>query len=197
MLRSIHRSGRRFVPLFNNTATLRRDASALSPAAPPSTTTTVLLRKLAPTVTETTLKASIGAIKELQIRKIEVEPGCAFHFTNEAEANFATKILHLHHQKNCTTQITNSTMPSLLLQNIPATMYEQHLEKCFSKFNPKVVRLTGLPMMQVNAIFLYSIFNLSSLYLFCSCQFPSSHSLTSRLFHSCFSINAHADVVFL
>ena len=188
MLRSIHRSGRRFVPLF--TASLRRDASALSPAAPPSTTTTVLLRNLAPTVTETTLKASIGAIKELQIRKIEVEPGCAFHFTNEAEASFASKVLHLHHQKTCTTQITNSTMPSLLLQNLPATMYVQHLEKCFSKFNPKVVRLTGLPMMQV----LYrptfdhlqpdfSPFTLIRFFL--SCKFPSNHSL----FHCCFLIS--------
>ena len=107
-----------------------------------------MLRHLAPSVTEATLKAAVGGIKDLDCRKVEIEPGCAFHFTNEAEATYASKILATALPR-CTSNFANATMPSLLLQNLPPTMSAQRLEKTFAKFNPKLVRLTGSATVQV------------------------------------------------
>lgn len=50
----------------------------------PSTTTTIQLRKLPSSLTETSLKTALGS---LNYRKLELEPGCAIHLLNEAEAD--------------------------------------------------------------------------------------------------------------
>jgi hypothetical protein len=50
----------------------------------PSTTTTVQLRKLPSSLTETSLKTALGS---LNYRKLELEPGCAIHLLNEAQAD--------------------------------------------------------------------------------------------------------------
>jgi len=133
----------------SSSSLLRRHAlSSLAQGAAPSQTTTVLLRHLAPSATEAALKSAVGGIKDLDCRKVELEPGCAFHFANEAEATYASKILATALPR-CSSNFANATMPSLLLQNLPPTMSAQRLEETFGKFNPKVVRMTGSATVQV------------------------------------------------
>ena len=54
----------------------------------PSTTTTVLLSKLPPSIVEVQLQE---ALKSINCRRIQLEPGCSLHFMNEWEAELAAK----------------------------------------------------------------------------------------------------------
>jgi hypothetical protein len=110
----------------------------------PSTTTTVILRNLSPSTTETSLK---GAIGEIAHRKVEMEPGCAIHLQNEGEATYLSSLITS--KFGYEGSISSTTMPSLLLQNLPNNVCIQKLEKSFAKFKPKIVRVTGSSSLQV------------------------------------------------
>jgi hypothetical protein len=113
-------------------------------ATGPSPTTTVLLQNVPSSATETSLRA---ALQGISFRKIEMEPGCALHLGNEAEAIYASSILHKKY--NSVTNISSTTMPSLTLQNLPSTVNLEKLSKSFSKYQPKIIRMAGQPTIQV------------------------------------------------
>ena len=110
----------------------------------PSTTTTLILKNLSAATTETSLKAAIGAIPT---RKIELEPGCSVHVVNEAEATYVGSILASKYNYDC--RIGSTTLPSLLLQDLPSSVSTQRLEKAFGRFKPKMIRLVGSASVQV------------------------------------------------
>lgn len=113
-------------------------------ATVPSPTTTVLLRDIPSSATETSLRASLQGIN---FRKVEMEPGCAIHLATEAEANYASSILQKKY--GSITNVSSTTMPSLTLQNLPSTVHVERLASSFSKHQPKIIRMAGQPMIQV------------------------------------------------
>lgn len=113
-------------------------------ATEPSTTTTVILKNLSPSLTETSLKA---AIAEINCRKIEMEPGCSIHVKNEAEANYVQSLVSSKFGYHG--QIASTSLPSLLLENLPASVCADGLEKAFSSFGPKMIRMIGSSSIQV------------------------------------------------
>ena len=146
MLRSIIKSKHSLMTVS------RRTVSSVEP----STTTTLILKNLSAATTETSLKAAIGAIPT---RKIELEPGCSIHVVNEAEATYVSSILASKY--NYDSRIAGTTLPSLLLQNLPSSVSTQRLEKAFGRFKPKMIRLVGSSSIQVIdrqfLIFMWSI----------------------------------------
>ena len=57
-----------------------------APAAGPSEKTTILLQRLPLGATEGNLR---DAVVDVKCRKVQLEPGCAVHVLNEAEADFS------------------------------------------------------------------------------------------------------------
>ena len=114
-------------------------------AGEPSLTTTVVLKNISPSTTETSLKAGLS---EINFRKVEIEPGCSIHVRNEAEAMHVSS--SIASKFNYEGAISGTTMPSLLLQNLPSSICSDHLKKIFGKFDPKTVRLIGTKSIQVN-----------------------------------------------
>jgi len=114
------------------------------PAAAPSTTTTIQLHRLPLSVTESSLQKDLLEVKS---RKVQLEPGCAIHVLNEAEADFAAE--QISAKLNCDCSIASATIPSLLLQNMPDTITAQTLEAAFSSFRPKSVHVMGGASLQV------------------------------------------------
>jgi hypothetical protein len=110
----------------------------------PSTTTTVILKNLSPLLTESSLKA---AIAEIKCRKVEMEPGCSIHLKNEAQANYVSSLVKT--KFGYEGHIASTSMPSLLLQNLPTSVCADRLEKAFSSFGPKMIRLIGSSSIQV------------------------------------------------
>jgi hypothetical protein len=51
----------------------------------PSSKTTVILNKISPNVTESSLRDALSSFKH---RKMMIEPGCLLHTLNEAEASY-------------------------------------------------------------------------------------------------------------
>ena len=120
----------------------RRNLSHI--AVEPSATTTVILKNLSPLTTETSLKA---ALVDIKCRKVEMEPGCSIHVRNEAEANYVSSLVASKFQYDG--QIASTSMPSLLLQNLPTSVCADRLEKAFASFSPKMIRLIGGSSIQV------------------------------------------------
>ena len=58
----------------------------------PTKKTTVILRNLPNTITETKLRKELEKMQS--IRKIDLEPGCMLHFNNEASADKVASILN-------------------------------------------------------------------------------------------------------
>lgn len=123
-------------------ATVRPFATAQSASTrAPSTTTTIRLSKLPSSTTETKLKEWITAAS-IDSRRILLEPGCAILFRNEAEADLASKsITSKFSGSRCAVKPT--TMPSVLLQNLPDSASVQSLESAFASHKPKVVQIFG------------------------------------------------------
>ena len=112
--------------------------------AEPSTKTTVILRNLNPSTTEASLKA---AISEVSCRKVEMEPGCAIHVRNEAEATYISTLVKSKFDYESV--VVSTSIPSLLLENLPASICTTRLGKAFAKFQPKLIRLVGGASVQV------------------------------------------------
>ena len=110
----------------------------------PSTKTTVILRNLDPSTTEASLKA---ALTEITCRKVEMEPGCSIHVRNEAEATYISNLVKTKFDYESV--ISSTSIPTLLLENLPATICTTRLKKAFGKFQPKLIRLVGGASVQV------------------------------------------------
>jgi hypothetical protein len=111
----------------------------------PSLKTSVLLHRIPPSLTQDLLKEKL---KDIKIRKVELEPGCSIHVFNEAEA--ASVSSFISSSFNCETKVTSTALPSLLLHNLPDTVSIETLKKSFSDFNPVAVNLSGGNTFQVH-----------------------------------------------
>ena len=114
----------------------------------PSGTTTAIIKNLSASSNETNLKLAI--LDTIKLRKLEVEPGCSIHLLNEAEATFVSSMVTTKFDYEGT--ISPTTMPSLLLQNLPSSICSQRLEKAFGRFQPKLIRLVGSSSLQVSIL---------------------------------------------
>jgi small subunit ribosomal protein S5 len=121
---------------------LRRAVTTTSP----SETTTVLLKNISPGTNESSLKAAIDAIETIKYRKVEMEPGCSIHFSNEADATYANSLISSKYGYDG--RISETALPSLLLQNLPRNISIDKLEGSFAKFQPKTIRVTGTSSIQ-------------------------------------------------
>jgi len=83
-------------------------------------------------------------------RKIELEPGCAIHTLNEAEASYVIeKIASFDiHPEDC--MISQTAMPSIVLDNIPDTISAAELNSGFESFSPKSVQIFGGLTIRLN-----------------------------------------------
>jgi hypothetical protein len=57
----------------------------------PNTNQSVILTNVSGSTTESSLREALGTTP--RIRKVELEPGCTFHFLNESEADFSAKLI--------------------------------------------------------------------------------------------------------
>lgn len=112
----------------------------------PSTTTTVIIKSLSASATETSLKAALADVVT-NTRKVEMEPGCSIHVINEAQASYVSSIMASKFSYDGS--VTSTTLPSLLLQNLPSTVCSNRLEKAFGRFQPKMIRLVGSSSIKV------------------------------------------------
>ena len=103
----------------------------------PSNTTTVHLTKLDGTVTLSSLSA---ALKDVDFRKVELEPGCSVHVSDEVEASYAqSKIGALGLQS----RVENTALPAVLLTNLPTEVDAAALEIMFKPFGSRAVKLVN------------------------------------------------------
>jgi len=104
----------------------------------PSLTTTILLRNIGSSVTESALK---DAVKDCKYRRLDLEPGCAIHVVSAADASFAAD--KIKERLGIETKVSKAVMPALLLQNIAPDMSADLLFKAFHKHKPQVVHFIG------------------------------------------------------
>jgi len=104
----------------------------------PSTTTSVLLSSLPNTLVESKLKEEVAKVN---CRKVQLEPGCAFHFTNECEAKVAAELVKSKY--NVEAIVSRASMPCIELHNIPEDVNADALFASFAKQNPLSVHLSG------------------------------------------------------
>lgn len=107
------------------------------------TKTKVLLERLPLNVNEISL---VEAVKELNCRRVELEPGCVVSFSSEVAAlrckDEVTKI-------GFSAGVKNASVPSLLLQNLNASVKCEELSASFQSFDPKLIRLLSSASVQV------------------------------------------------
>ena len=64
------------------------------------------------------------SLKDLNLRRIELEPGCVLHFSNEAEAeNCKAKLSNIDTYASLDTRISTTMLPSLLIKNCPSNLH--------------------------------------------------------------------------
>lgn len=102
----------------------------------------LLLHKLPLNITNDKLKASINDISGL--KRAEVEPGCAIHFTNEADASYWQK--NLQYKSN----LRQTSLPSVLVQGIPSDVSAKNVNEVITKYNVKSILSKGLPNIEIN-----------------------------------------------
>lgn len=82
----------------------------------PSTTTSVLLSSLPSTIVETKLKEEVSKVN---CRKVQLEPGCSFHFTNECEARVAAELVKSKYNLEVSAEFRlNSFLLRILTQTV-------------------------------------------------------------------------------
>ncbi len=118
--------------------------SPLSSAALPSNTTTLRVLGLPNNITESLLREKVG--NAVDARKVEIEPGCAIHVLNEAEAQHAKTVLAAASLDAISLDgcnVISTAMPAVYLDNIPASMTSESISELFSKYDLNVVHVTG------------------------------------------------------
>ena len=124
---------------------LRPKFDLFSSSASPSCKTTVLLKNLASSVTLDKLSVLMKDI-DINHRKVEIEPGCSIHTIGEAEALVVAETIKTSLCLGA--KINSTTMPSLLLQNIPPGLTSDSIRSKFKDFDPKYVRIVGSDIIQ-------------------------------------------------
>jgi len=127
-----------------------------------------MLKKLPINLSQSSLTK---ALDEIKFKKLLIEPGCLIHFSSVAEAELGKQVLkaelgcdvrflllvtslllsYASLAKHTQSHIVNTTMPSLMLQNLPATVTAGVLQESFSSCQPQFVRIIGAPSYQVLA----------------------------------------------
>ena len=130
-------------------------SSVGSSARTPSTTTTIQLLDLPLSMTESKLGSLVGELDGC--RKVEMEPGFAVHFSSEAELEMAReKIIGSGDKLGITDEactLTHTTMPSLLLENLPGHITSHSLTDTFkgASAEPTHIHLMGSQSLQIKA----------------------------------------------
>ncbi len=131
------------------TAPMRLSSSAREP----SSSTTIQILDLPLDMTESKLHDTVGDLLN-GYRKAEIEPGCAIHLTNEAEVEAAVKQLAASDlsldAEGCS--IVRTSMPSILLENLPSHVSFMSLNTAFKEKNVQLVHLMGGPTLQVQVV---------------------------------------------
>ena len=98
--------------------------------------TNIKLNYLPISATLTSLKS---VLKDINLRRIEVEPGCVLHFCNEAEAEFCKNELSkldISKHTNIDARISTTVVPSLLIKNCPSKLHPDTFIKDFKELAP-------------------------------------------------------------
>ena len=106
----------------------------------PSNTTTLKVLGVPNYITESLLQESLNGV--VDARKIELEPGCAVHIMNSAEAEHAKHTLSnasLDSIAQDTCNVINTAMPAIYLDNIPSTMSSEEIHEIFHKTLGQIV----------------------------------------------------------
>lgn len=139
----------------NGVRNLRLGGRATLGTATPSTTTTIQLLDLPLSMTESRLGDLVMNIEGC--RKVEMEPGFAVHFSSEAELEVARqKIIGSGDKLGVSDEgcsMMNTTIPSLLLQNLPSHVTSHSLSEAFkgSCKEPAHIHLVGSKSLQIRA----------------------------------------------
>lgn len=130
-------------------------ASVGNSARTPSTTTTIQLLDLPLSMTESKLGSLVGELDGC--RKVEMEPGFAVHFSSEAEVEVAReRIIGSVDKLGITDEactMAHTTMPSLLLENLPGHVTSHSLTEAFkgTSAEPTHIHLMGSQSLQMKA----------------------------------------------
>lgn len=120
--------------IFHRYIRVNRLLKSYSSQISPSTKTTIKLNSLPISSTITSLKDSL---KDISLRKIEMEPGCVLHFCNEAQAEFCKlKLSKLENGSNFDCRISSTVMPCILIKNVPTNVYPSDYFKDFKDVSP-------------------------------------------------------------
>ena len=84
-----------------------------------------------------TLSSLKESLKDLNLRRIELEPGCVLHFSNEAEAeNCKTKLSNLDSYASLDTRVSTTMLPSLFIKNCPSNLHPDAFINDLKDLNP-------------------------------------------------------------
>ena len=114
--------------------------------------TKVLLQRLPLTATEANLSDSV---KELNCRRVELEPGCAISFASEIAALRSKDIIS---KLGFNSVIKPAAIPALVIQNMSTSAKCEDLSNIFQHCEPKLVRL--LSSFSVQVIFISGLYDL-------------------------------------
>lgn len=122
------------------------------PSRAPSATTTIELSNLPYDVTQSSLSDTLGSLKDLGMRSVNVEPGCIVHVPNEASASYVMKKLMTapFNIPNEQCHISRTTYPAVLLENLPADISIGSITSGFAANPPKFVHINGTPSVVVS-----------------------------------------------
>jgi small subunit ribosomal protein S5 len=108
-------------------------------ASAPNNKTLVILDGLPLSTTNSSLQESLSGVEN--VRKCEVQPGCALHVVDEAGAIFAAK--QIGDKLNYSASVRNVCLPSIVLNNVPGSVTAEVIQQSFQKYDPKVIRFSG------------------------------------------------------
>jgi small subunit ribosomal protein S5 len=129
-----------------NAMNIPNNNPALNPSPPtPSSKTTVLLKDLDKSVTEAVLKNHFKDIEGSRV--VQLQPGCSIHVMDEAQAIYGKNVLM--NKMKLDSIIVNTSLPSLMISNIPDDIAVETIAKSFNKYTPNSVHLFGSYTAQV------------------------------------------------
>jgi hypothetical protein len=80
------------------------------------------------------------------MRKLELEPGFLCHTGAEADALYVIKTAT---SMQLQTRLINTSMPALLLNNLPPQISVENLKATFEKYSPKRIHIHGTTTLEV------------------------------------------------
>jgi len=105
--------------------------------------TKVLLKRLPLAATESSIR---DAVAELNCRRVEIEPGCAVHFTSEVAAERSRSLIA---NFGCHSMLKPAVIPALLLNNMSPSVSTEVITTAFKKYDPKMVRLLSSAGLEI------------------------------------------------